>query len=597
MKVDKSNLQCPKCKAALKLGITFNSSPFEIYSCKCESYPVLFGVFYMVAGVRKDQTLKLMREGKFLSAFIKLLDVNKPLKLVFVFLFYPHILNRLINTWFGSNIGMLFGLNRCLNLFTFFGYSKSWAYYLQNRKKMPSFEIARSALSLLKPKSVVLDLGCGVGHLLPEIQKKSPKKLIGIDRSFANLLLARTFFAEKEVILIAAETEKGLPLISESIDFCNDVDSFQYYRNKRFVFKELDRVVKPKGIIALLHVMHSDSGADKNIFPVFPALIEKLSLANSFICYTIAETSLWKQLLLKKRFQLEKSDIQSISQSDHYSCFLTKQRRSIVIDSSIAQKHLLNLINYYQDPSLQNVFFIHTYVRAYKEFIFISPHLDDAVLSCGVLMLKLNELEKKITVITVFTEVSPPPYTSLAKEFTHKSGFQDPIKLFEARKKEDRKALQLVNAKVIHFSFIDAAWRKTFLGHVYPHAKEQFNGHYSLFDLPLKQKIKDQLKPYLNQKKSLVFGPLGIGGHADHILIKDILKESNKQTIFWSDYPYNRDKSNEEQYFRRNRNFRLVSGLLSNSFKRRLVLAYNTQRRTITTKKIHQSVEKYYKLY
>ena len=596
MKDVKNNVECPKCKVTLKLNTTFNSSLFEIYSCKCESYPALFGIFYMVADARKDQALKLIKAGKFLRAFVKLLDLNKRLKLLYTFLFYPHLVNRYLRNNYNKSIGQYLGFKKCVQMCTYLGYPKSWAYYLLNRRKMPSFEIARSALSLIKTNSTILDLGCGTGHLFSEIQKKSPKQLIGIDRSFVHLLLAKMFFS-KDATLIVLNIEKGLPFTSQILDHCVDTDSFHYLRNKRYVFQELSRVIKPTGNVTLLHIMHVSRGTDNNIYPVSQTVIEKLSYVNNFFCCTIAETILWKQLLLKKRFQLEKSDIQSISQSDHYSCFLTKQRRSIVIDSSIAQKHLLNLINYYQDPSLQNVFFIHTYVRAYKEFIFISPHLDDAVLSCGSLLDRLHKLGKTITVITVFTKVSSPPYTPLAKEFTQQSGFKNPVKLFEERKKEDKKALKLVSAKIVHLDFTDAAWRKSLLGHIYPLTKKQFSGHFSLLDVPLKQEIKKQLNPYLSQKESLIFGPLGIGGHADHILIKDILKESNKQTIFWSDYPYNRDKSNEEQYFRRNRNFRLVSGLLSNSFKRRLVLAYNTQRRTITTKKIHQSVEKYYKLY
>ena len=45
--------------------------------------------------------------------------------------------------------------------------------------------------------------------------------------------------------------------------------------------------------------------------------------------------------------------------------------------------------------------------------LFLSPHLDDAVLSCGTLLLHAP----RATVATVFTEATPGPHTRAARTF------------------------------------------------------------------------------------------------------------------------------------------------------------------------------------
>jgi hypothetical protein len=51
-----------------------------------------------------------------------------------------------------------------------------------------------------------------------------------------------------------------------------------------------------------------------------------------------------------------------------------------------------------------------------RRYLFLSPHLDDAILSCGALLTALPA-RSDVTVVTIFTEASAPPHTRAATSF------------------------------------------------------------------------------------------------------------------------------------------------------------------------------------
>lgn len=187
--------------------------------------------------------------------------------------------------------------------------------------------------------------------------------------------------------------------------------------------------------------------------------------------------------------------------------------------------------------------------------VFISPHPDDAVFSAGELILRLAP-ETKVTIITVFTEASPPPHTLSAKAFLRQCGYENALTLFNARREEDRAACQELKINFSHLGFADASFRKKEkksgimkifgdfipeLAHVYPTyrtnvisgkiAKEDKN---TLLEIEKKlQAVKENFKP------GFVFCPLGIGNNADHIITRDICRKLFSKPIFWEDFPYN----------------------------------------------------------
>jgi LmbE family N-acetylglucosaminyl deacetylase len=84
----------------------------------------------------------------------------------------------------------------------------------------------------------------------------------------------------------------------------------------------------------------------------------------------------------------------------------------------------------------------------------ISPHLDDAVLSCGLLL----AANPAAVVCTVFTA---PPRENTLTDWDRASGFADAFEAMRARKAEDIRALALVNAHPLHLSFRDAQYHSS----------------------------------------------------------------------------------------------------------------------------------------
>ena len=58
--------------------------------------------------------------------------------------------------------------------------------------------------------------------------------------------------------------------------------------------------------------------------------------------------------------------------------------------------------------------------------VVLSPHLDDAALSCGAMMIHACQTIP-VTVATLFTEAGPPPYTLSARRYLHQVGARDAV--------------------------------------------------------------------------------------------------------------------------------------------------------------------------
>lgn len=183
-------------------------------------------------------------------------------------------------------------------------------------------------------------------------------------------------------------------------------------------------------------------------------------------------------------------------------------------------------------------------VSKYERFLFISPHLDDAVLSCGQFLPELAKLKKSVTVVTVFTKASAKTISPQAKSFLKKCGAVSAIKFFRNRKKEDTAALHYLHVNSKHLNFIDAAWRlDKDKRPIYANENIQFSGTIKSADKSTVLRIRSQLNKLIaNNKQTLLLCPLGIGGHADHVIIKEVIKKIPGPKLFWEDYPYNTNK-------------------------------------------------------
>ncbi|XUW93014.1 PIG-L family deacetylase [Burkholderia sp. M6-3] len=131
-------------------------------------------------------------------------------------------------------------------------------------------------------------------------------------------------------------------------------------------------------------------------------------------------------------------------------------------------------------------------MQSCARLLVVSPHLDDAVLSCGLLL----AAKPSAIVCTVFA--APPP-ENMSTDWDRQSGFTDSFEAMQTRKQEDIRALQKLGAQPVHLPFCDAQYQLT----------------------PRPDDLIAALRRTFNEHTpENVFFPLGIF-HSDHTLVSD----------------------------------------------------------------------------
>ncbi len=186
------------------------------------------------------------------------------------------------------------------------------------------------------------------------------------------------------------------------------------------------------------------------------------------------------------------------------------------------------------------------------EALFLSPHLDDAVLSCGSLIHALASTGR-VTVVTVFSAASPPPHTLAARNFLHTSNAPDAETLYALRRTEDRQALGLLGARQVHLGLVDALFRRRgnralggALGRLMPELVHRYptyrydiaQGRVSRGDRSLDAALTVLPKWLGGPLPDLVFAPLGVGRHVDHLLTRSLGQRLSPRPVFYADFPY-----------------------------------------------------------
>lgn len=203
---------------------------------------------------------------------------------------------------------------------------------------------------------------------------------------------------------------------------------------------------------------------------------------------------------------------------------------------------------------------IQSIIAKKKTCYFISPHFDDAILSAGALMSYLSKYTN-IVVINIFTKAGPMPYTLSARAFLSQVGYTNAKKLFVDREKEDAAVLQKVSNKIINLGYSDALWRKksnTWLGKIVPEVDHIYltyrfhiiRGIISKKDHAMMEEIIKKLHEIITDKDAVVFAPIGVGSHIDHVITHAIASKLKQQRIYWSDFPYNEKQTVATEQFR-----------------------------------------------
>ncbi len=169
-------------------------------------------------------------------------------------------------------------------------------------------------------------------------------------------------------------------------------------------------------------------------------------------------------------------------------------------------------------------------------WIYISPHFDDAVLSCGGLIYEQAHQGIPVEIWTICAGDPPPgPLSPLAQVCHFQWGTQTAEETVALRREEDRAAAARVGAGALHFGFADCIYRRSPTGDLL-YTEDVFAARHPL-EAELDAEIATALEVELRPDDRLVC-PLTIGNHVDHVLTREAAERLGRTLLYYTDIPY-----------------------------------------------------------
>lgn len=175
--------------------------------------------------------------------------------------------------------------------------------------------------------------------------------------------------------------------------------------------------------------------------------------------------------------------------------------------------------------------------------IYLSPHLDDAVYSCGGWIWEQTQRGQDVEIWTICAGDPPNSLSELAKALHQSWGLgSDAVQI---RREEDQSACRIVGAVPKHLSYLDCIYRSSPQGEIYYHSDEGIFGGLDPREADLIDRVSAELREILPQECELIV-PLGIGNHVDHELTRKAASRLGRELFYYADYPYARELEGKE---------------------------------------------------
>ena len=170
-------------------------------------------------------------------------------------------------------------------------------------------------------------------------------------------------------------------------------------------------------------------------------------------------------------------------------------------------------------------------------YIYLSPHLDDAVLSCGGIILEQRAADIPVEIWNWMCGTPPDdlPLSELARS-VHAGWELDSVKeVYATRLAEDRLAASRVGAETRNFDLLDCIYRQADDGSfLYP---DELFVQPHVADSKLVAEIAALINETLRPGDRLV-APLGIGNHPDHVIVRQAAEQTGYPLRYYADIPY-----------------------------------------------------------
>lgn len=177
------------------------------------------------------------------------------------------------------------------------------------------------------------------------------------------------------------------------------------------------------------------------------------------------------------------------------------------------------------------------------QHIYLSPHYDDASLSCGGAIHRQTQAGEAVLVVTICA--APPPAHDPLSPFATRLHdlWGSPEDMVATRQTEDQTSMEILGADYVRFDFLDCIYRGQAVQGVW-----YYNNDTELFGKPHRDdvsftaellKAMAKMVPY--EEGMTLYAPLSVGHHVDHQHVFAAalqLQQQGWSLVFYEDYPY-----------------------------------------------------------
>ncbi|MGE5222131.1 MAG: PIG-L deacetylase family protein [Omnitrophica WOR_2 bacterium] len=174
------------------------------------------------------------------------------------------------------------------------------------------------------------------------------------------------------------------------------------------------------------------------------------------------------------------------------------------------------------------------------EQVYLSPHFDDAALSCGGLIWEQALTGETAQVWTVCAGKPPGELSPFAQALHARWGTG--VEAVDQRRNEDIASCRVMGAQFRHYPIPDCIYRQDPQGKEFLYASEEaIFGRLHPAEAPLIGWLSDRLSrdfTGLRSQPAMLVCPLALGNHVDHELTRSAAEATGIPLYYYEDYPY-----------------------------------------------------------
>jgi LmbE family N-acetylglucosaminyl deacetylase len=170
-------------------------------------------------------------------------------------------------------------------------------------------------------------------------------------------------------------------------------------------------------------------------------------------------------------------------------------------------------------------------------WVYLSPHFDDAVLSCGGMIAEQVRSGDEVEIWTICA--GNPPSGQALSEFASKQhkgwGVSGPVA--SLRRVEDEAACRIVGATPHFWTLPDCIYRRLPSGEALVHDEAGLWVPVHPAERAVQRQMAAWLRKHLRAEMRVVC-PLSLGNHVDHRLVRATAETLGRTLYYYADFPY-----------------------------------------------------------